>query len=58
MTHRLSPKTPRRLANPLPATTPQPWRDRLPPWLARTRAALLRAERRITANFRVPPHGG
>ncbi|MDR2327290.1 MAG: hypothetical protein LBE51_18060 [Acidovorax sp.] len=27
-------------------------------WLARVHAALLRAEQRISENFRVPPHGG
>lgn len=32
--------------------------SRLHTWLARVQAALECAERRITENFRVPPHGG
>lgn len=39
--------------------TPRPMLPRrLCTWLARLHAALARAERRITENFRVPPHGG
>ncbi|WP_370680278.1 hypothetical protein [Comamonas sp. GB3 AK4-5] len=34
------------------------WSAHLCAWLARARAALLRAEQRITENFRLPPHGG
>lgn len=34
------------------------FKNRLRAWLARAAAALARAEKRITDNFRVPPGGG
>lgn len=39
-------------------TPPPTLPGRLRTWLARLQAALARAERHITENFRVPPHGG
>ena len=37
---------------------PEPADPPIRHWLKRAAAALVRAEERITENFRVPPHGG
>lgn len=35
-----------------------PWKNRLTDWLEIARHALVRAEKKISDNFRVPPGGG